>query len=229
MPPGDRSPAGLAAPADAPVETLVRPAYDRGLAAVQAAGASFPWRSRSAYAHWLAQTYHYVVHTTRLIALCASRFDVQMDAYHRQLLEHLVEERDHDLLLVADLAALGHTAAEFPERPQTSALYQVVYYRVEHQTPFALFGYSLLLEGAAAEGGTDLADLVGDAHGEDSASFLRVHGEADPGHVERGFTSLEGIGAAESRVIAATLIQTGTLYAAVLNAIAAAVGSPAGE
>ena len=43
---------------------------------VSAATDRFPWEERAAYADWLAQTYYYVRHTTRLIASAAARFPI---------------------------------------------------------------------------------------------------------------------------------------------------------
>jgi pyrroloquinoline quinone (PQQ) biosynthesis protein C len=208
---------------------LIGPAYERGLRRLLEAGDAFPYRSRSAYGGWLAQTYHYVVHTTRLIALAASRFDERCDVLHRAMLRNLDEERDHDRLLLDDLAALGYSIGAFPEQPLTSAFYQVVYHRIEHQTPFALFGYSLLLEGAAAERGGQRAREVTEAFGASAASFLRVHGDADPGHVERGFAAVERVSESEARVIAATINQTATIGVAMLGAILEDAGSPCAE
>lgn len=197
----------------------IRFAYDEALGPVLSAGDGFPWRSRPAYGDWLAQTYHYVFHTSRLIALAASRCDARHDAFHRRLVEYLSEEKDHDLLLLDDLAALGYSLDEFPEDPLTAAFWQVDYYRIEHETPLALFGRSLLLEGAAAERGSLTAEVVAEAHGEKSASFVRVHGEEDPGHVERAFATLEGVEEAEAAVIAAALTQSGVLYLGMLDSI----------
>lgn len=45
---------------------------------------AFPCRSQVAYGDWLAQTYHYVFHTSRLIALAASRCDAHHDTFHRR-------------------------------------------------------------------------------------------------------------------------------------------------
>src|SRR5262245_13457821 len=90
----------------------------RALLAGQAARVdSFPWAHREAYAAWLAQTYYYVSHSTRLLALAASRYTVADDAFHLRCLEHLREEKSHEKLATADLKALGKTAREYPEFP----------------------------------------------------------------------------------------------------------------
>jgi pyrroloquinoline quinone (PQQ) biosynthesis protein C len=197
----------------------IRLAYDRWLPQVLATGEDFPWRSRPAYASWLAQTYHYIVHTSRIIALAASRCDRRHDELHRRLVHYLNEESDHDLLALDDLRALGHSIEEFPEHPLTAAFYQVDYYRIEHETPLALFGRSLLLEGAAAAGADRLADQVAEAFGEKTATFLRLHGREDPSHVDNAFRALEGVGQEEEAVIAAALTQSGVIYLAMMDAI----------
>ena len=68
---------------------------------------AFPWDSKEAYADWLAQTYYFVCHSTRLLALAASRFQVDEDAYHLRFLEHLKEEKSHEKLCLTDLKTLG--------------------------------------------------------------------------------------------------------------------------
>lgn len=197
----------------------IRSAYDRWLPEVLASWDAFPWRSRPAYANFLAQTYYYIVHTSRIIALAASRCDLRYDDLHRQLVHYLGEESDHDLLALADLRELGYSIEEFPEHPLTAAFYQVDYYRIEHQTPLALFGRSLLLEGAAAGGGSRIADVVAEAFGEKAATCARLHGEEDPGHVENAFSVLEGVNEEEEAVIAATLTQSAVLYLGMMDAI----------
>jgi pyrroloquinoline quinone (PQQ) biosynthesis protein C len=202
----------------------IRGAYDRWLPQVLAAGDDFPWPSRRAYAGWLAQTYHYVVHTPRVIALAASRCDLRYDHLHRQLVRYLRQESDHDLLALDDLRALGHAIEEFPEHPLTAAFYQVDYYRIEHETPLALFGRSLLLEGAAAAQASRTADVVSEAFGEKTATFLRLHGREDPGHVEQAFSALEGVSEQEEAVIAAALTQSAVILLAMVDAIRGGAG-----
>jgi heme oxygenase-like protein len=197
----------------------IRAAYDRWTPQVLSSWEEFPWHSRPAYANWLAQTYYYIIHTSRIIALAASRCDMRYDDYHRRLVHYLSEESDHDLLALDDLRALGHSIDEFPEHPLTAAFYQVDYYRIEHETPLALFGRSLLLEGAAAAGASRIADRVAEAHGEKTATCVRLHGEEDPGHIDQAFATLEGVHEEEETLIAATLTQSAVIYLGMMDAI----------
>jgi hypothetical protein len=114
---------------------------------------------------------------------------------------------------------------EFPEHPLTAALYQVDYYWIEHVTPVAVFGRSLLLEGLAAERGMWAAERVAAAHGPEAAQCIRVHGAEDPGHVDRAFAVLEGTDAAEAGVIARVLTQAGVLYVGMLDAVRRGAGA----
>jgi hypothetical protein len=202
----------------------IREAYDRWLPQVLDSWEEFPWRSRPAYANWLAQTYFYIIHTARIIALAASRFDLAHDDFHRRMVHYLSEEADHDLLVLDDLRALGHSIDEFSEHPLTAAFYQVDYYRIEHQTPLALFGRALLLEGAAAAGACKWADVVADEFGEKAAACLRVHGQEDPGHVDKAFSALEGVNEEEEAIVAATLVQSAVLYLGMMDAIRSEAG-----
>lgn len=213
-----------AAPPRVPTTTPVLEAYERELPAVVEAFEAFPWRSREAYARLLGQAYHYIVHTTRLIALAASRCGPDHLRFHRRLCEYLAEEKDHDLLVLADLAALGRTIDEFPEHPLTAALYQADYYWISHVSPLGLFGRSLLLEGMAAERCAWAAAEVSAAFGPEAASCLRVHGEEDPGHVEAALAALEQVTETEAAVIATALTQAAVLYRGMLDAVRTGAG-----
>src|SRR6187549_486414 len=105
----------------------------------------YPFEEPRAYAQFLAQTRHYVVHSTRLLAAAAARMDDEQEALHVRFLQHAAEERSHHRLAEHDLRKLGGQIEQFPELPATQALYQSQYYRVEHQAPTALFGYIFML------------------------------------------------------------------------------------
>ena len=90
----------------------VRAAFPAYVDQLAPAFRTFPWASRGAYAQWLAQTYFYTRHTSRLIALAASRFDTDHQDAHYGLLAHLKEEHRHEELAIADLSHLGVTSLD---------------------------------------------------------------------------------------------------------------------
>src|SRR4051794_23231768 len=81
----------------------------------------FPWGDRRAYADWLAQTYYYVHHSTRLLACAAARFptDERGDGLHHRFGKHMSEEQKHEKLCVHDLKGLGTSVVDWPERHAT--------------------------------------------------------------------------------------------------------------
>jgi len=182
----------------------------------------FPWADRIAYADWLAQTYYYVHHSTRLLAAAAARFptDNRGDALHHRFGAHMREEQKHERLCVHDLRVLGSSVAEFPERHATRMFYEPQYFKIEHRDPTALLGYILVLEvlGAAGDGRALMATLA-EAHGDNSLSFVKLHCEEDPDHIEKGFAVIEECTPAQIELISENAWQTAYGYAAMLREI----------
>jgi hypothetical protein len=162
---------------------------------------TFPWEDRFAYAEYLAQTYHYVCHSTRLLAASAALLGVDREKLHQRFLKHAAEERSHHLLASRDLTKLGFSLDDFPELPSTQAFYEPQYYRIEHVSPLAMFGYILALEGSAVEYGPSAYQAVCAAHGESPTAFLRVHAGEDPGHLETAFTMIRELSPDEQQLV----------------------------
>lgn len=179
----------------------------------------YPWGQREAYADWLAQTYYYVSHSTRLLATAASRFplDARGSALHQRFAKHIAEEDRHELLAEHDIEALGLTLARFPERDSTRMFYESQYYKVEHQDPIALFGYILPLEAVAATRGRWVLERIDRYFGRAAGTFLRVHAEDDVDHVEKAFAALEGISHAQAALVECNLRQSTTAYLGMLR------------
>src|ERR1700759_4809256 len=142
-----------------------------------------PWQDRFVYGAFLAQTYHYVCHSTRLLALAASRFRFADEKTHRRFVKHATEEMSHEVLAVRDLNNLGLSLDQFTEFPSTRAFYQTQYYMIEHVSPWAFWGYILMLEGLALTKGPWLYNEIKQHHGEKAASFVKVHAAEDVGHM----------------------------------------------
>ena len=149
-----------------------------------------PWDNKSFYAAWLAQTYYFVSHSTRLLALAAARFHIDQDETHQRFISHMSEEKRHERLCLHDLKAIGVELNEIPEMAQTKAFYQRQYYLIEHVCPESFFGYILCLELLAVMVGKNAHDVVKRAHGEKSGSFLGVHSADDIEHIEQAFNSI---------------------------------------
>ncbi|MDD9971795.1 MAG: iron-containing redox enzyme family protein [Myxococcales bacterium] len=181
----------------------------------------FPWTDRRGYADFLAQTYYYVCHTTRLLAVSAARIGVQREKLHHRFLKHAAQERSHHLLAERDLQQLGYRLSSFPERALTASLYESQYYRAEHLCPTMIFGYIFALEGLAAVHGPYVYRTIYDHYGDDCASFVKLHANEDPGHLEATFEIVETLSSEEAARIKDNFLFTRDLYKALLGQIQA--------
>jgi hypothetical protein len=148
---------------------------------------AFPWNDKLKYANYLAQTYFYTMHSTRLLAVGAGRFGVEDEQLHQRFLKHGIEEKGHHTLALNDLAKLGYKITDFTEMPVTSILYQPQYYYMHHKDPASLFGYILTLEGGSWLKAKSMFEKAASFHGADKAVFLKVHAEHDPEHIDTAF------------------------------------------
>ena len=178
----------------------------------------FPWESATAYADWLAQTYYYVRHSTRLLATAGGRFamDERGNALHHRFASHMSEEKKHELLCVHDIKQIGHSIDTLPEHPSTRMFYEPQYYKIEHEHPIALFGYILPLEAIGPTSGGAIIEKVGAAHGDKCVSFLKLHSEEDVDHLDKALHMLASIPEAEQRLVEENMRQTTYAYVAML-------------
>src|SRR4030095_406532 len=94
--------------------------------------------TRDEYARLLTEIYHYVKHSTRLLALAAARTSPSRAALFRRFVTHIGEESGHEKWTLHDLRALGvdpdMVTASSPA-PHTEAMFGLQYYLIEHDTP----------------------------------------------------------------------------------------------
>jgi thiaminase len=179
---------------------------------------AYPFEEPRAYAQFLAQTRHYVVHSTRLLAAAAARIPEEREALHMRFLQHAAEERSHHRLAEHDLRKLGRQIEQFPELPATQALYQSQYYRVEHQAPTSLFGYIFMLEGLSVAHGAWIYERVERAHGKEAAAFVKLHANEDEDHLEKAFDVVGQLDESELSLIRENYLFTCTIYRLFLEA-----------
>jgi len=185
---------------------------------------AFPWRDRRVYGDWLAQTYWYVRHSTRLLAAAAARFlqDDAGNALHVRFAAHMAEEKRHERLAEHDLKALGLGLDAFAERASTRAFYECQYYKIEHVNPVALFGYILALEAMSAAHGPWAYEQASTAHGASAATFLALHAHDDADHVQKAIAMVERIDARGRADIEKNLEQSTFGYLTMLGEMTAA-------
>ena len=177
---------------------------------------SAPWHNVRFYSLWLAQTYYYVCHSTRLLASAAARFGVERDQLHVRFMQHMKEERQHEKLALKDIKNLGLSIENLIETSEISAFYKSQYFWIEHVDPISFFGYILCLEGLAVRKGGSVYKMVSEYHGERCANFLRVHAEEDPDHLEKAFMSLQNISPEHRDYVLRNLKESSDLYLAMM-------------
>jgi hypothetical protein len=185
------------------------------------AAKTFSWGDRRVYADWLAQTYYYVRHSTRLLAGSAARFsfDAAGDKLHDRFAAHIGEEKRHEQLALHDLKVLGYSIDELPEHDATRAFYETQYYKTQFRHPTALLGYILALEALSAHSGAWIFETVSKAHGESSAAFLKVHAADDPEHVDKAIAAAAALPPEQLAVVEENLRQTTWAYVLLLAEI----------
>ncbi len=187
---------------------------------------NFPWENKQAYAGWVAQTYYFVLHSTRLFACAAGRCRISENTLHHRLLQHMAEEKGHENLATSDLKFLGVDVASVKELPETASMYQNQYFWIEHVSVPSFFGYLMCLEGLAVEVGAKVHTRVVDAHGQRACSFLKVHIGEDEGHLEEVFEQLKAFTDDDIENILINLRQSASLYLNMLNRIHSQVMEP---
>lgn len=180
---------------------------------------NLPFENKEFYADYLAQTYYYVNHSERLLALAASRMENSDRQMQRRFFAHLGEENAHDLMVKKDLENLGYKIEQFPERVQTKMFWETQYYKVEHVDPSALMGYILFLEDVATHVCTPMFNKITPIHGRTCATFLRVHGEEDPGHVADAFKVIDSLSAERKAIVIKNLEQSSVAYMEMITSL----------
>lgn len=179
---------------------------------------NYPWDNKFAYAEFLAQTYYYVCHSTKLLFAAAVRFSPEDQSLYNRFIEHSGEENAHELLALGDLKKLGFDIKDFPELPQTRTMYEIQYHKIEHRDPVALMGYILALETMAANEIQDTRTKLLETYGRNCINFIRVHADEDPDHIEKAIEVVEGLRKSRLSVIDENLEQTAFCYSEMLKA-----------
>lgn len=179
---------------------------------------SLPWENPHFYEIFLSQTYYFVQHSTRLLALASACTPLNENSLHRRFAAHISEEKGHDQLALNDLKKLSGETGPTPELAETKNLYEVQYYKIQKLHSAALFGYILALEGVASLICPHFVQRVYQAHGIDSARFLKLHIEEDPDHVDKAFDEMKSLKPQVSEFAAQNLLQSFRNYRSVLEA-----------
>lgn len=146
--------------------------------------------SKDVYVTYLAQTYHYVKYSTRLLAYSASQISVDENNYFYQCIRHVSEEKGHEILAKKDIEALGYNLEDFKEYSITKAFYQSQYFYIVKDA-YSFLGYVFALELAATQLCEWLKEHAIKNFGARTASFMAVHAADDIEHIQNVFKLIE--------------------------------------
>lgn len=166
-----------------------------------------PWESETFYKEYLAQTYHYVFHSCRLLAYAAALTSSSQSSFYTRALKHLSEESGHDDLAKIDLKRLGSSITEYPELSSTRSMWEPQYYKVMKHGSESLMGYILALEYMVIKCYDEVYKRLQSTYSEKSLNFIRVHVDEDPDHVEKAFKTIEPLSLEKKKVIYQSYVQ----------------------
>lgn len=193
--------------------------YRENLATMRETIRSFPWQDRHAYGMYIAQTYYYVCHSTRLLAVAAGRMSQEDNSYHKRFLDHAAEEKGHEMMALKDLKNLGFTLEDFPELPETKMFWETQYYKIEHNDPLSLMGYIMALEAIACQECPWIKDQLVKHHKGNCHTFIRVHGEEDPDHVVKAQEQIDSLPASRLKWVQENFDQSSAAFILMLESI----------
>lgn len=180
---------------------------------------SFPWDNKIAYAWFLSQTYYYVCHSTKLLHVAVGRMKQSDSEYSKRFSQHLREENGHETIALKDLKRLGFDIKDFPELPETRMFWETQYYKIEHNDPLSLLGYIYALEAIACELCPIIKKELDKYYASDCHTFIKVHGEDDPEHVEKALEQIRRLPKERLRWVQENFEQTTQSYRHFLDAI----------
>lgn len=147
--------------------------------------------SRSSYAAFLIQSYHYVRWTRPLLALASQRLEAKNPALASVFAQKAQEEMGHEHWIVSDLQALGLHRALLLKVPPTAAVRAYIAWNravVISSEPAGFLGTAYVLEALSSRFAGQVAQYLKERSGilniENALRFLSGHGEADGAHTE---------------------------------------------
>ncbi|MBC7537891.1 MAG: iron-containing redox enzyme family protein [Bacteriovorax sp.] len=177
---------------------------------------SLPWEDKAFYSNYLAQTYYFVCHSTRLLARSISHFGVERDSLYRRFVAHLKEENYHERIAESDLLAMGMSPNDFEELAITKAFWESQYYKIDQTKGTSLLGYILYLEAIPVHCFKGILKYFP----ENANRFLKVHMEEDPKHLDHVLQVILELSVAEQDQIWDNYHQTAELYQQMLLKLA---------
>ncbi len=155
------------------------------------------------YVAYLIQTYHLVRHTSRTLALAASRCDDDRRGLRAWFIEQAGEEHGHELFCLKDLRHMGvdvSRGVRRPPGPGASGLFAQNYFLASHGNPAAILGVASATEGMGAQIAGSMAQVLVQRYGipEQAVTFLRSHAGFDQRHLEDARRAIDSWGGGEN-------------------------------
>lgn len=185
---------------------------------------AFPWENREAYAGFLSQTYFFVRHSSRLLALGAASAKQGEDLLHKRMVAHLREEMGHDVVAANDLKNLGFDVALMRESSLTKAFYQNQYFTLQNNSAGSFLGWILFLEGVAAAEGPAIYRRVSETFGPKCTHFVKLHAEEDQDHIQKALSTVDGLNDQDQQEAISNMWQSADLYFLMLQEIQQSLG-----
>jgi hypothetical protein len=173
---------------------------------------AFPWEDKAAYSDFISNMYYFLSQACRLLTAAASKCDLDMDKFYHRFVDHAVEERNHEKLVLGDLRHLKVDLQ--PCLPSMPAVWQTQFFLIQNKNPLALLGCILYLENLSLHPGTGpyCYERSRAAFGEKCANYLRVHVLEDGDHVVKLFETLKALPQEASPVVLESFLTTSSLY-----------------
>ncbi len=200
---------------------VLKNAYAEEMKAAEKYFVEFQWKNPQVYASWLAQTYHFVCHSTRIVTLAGALFPYSRNEFHLSAIEHANQEKNHEKLLLMDLKQMKLKPEDIPVCHNSSVMFQNQYYWIQNVNPISVYGYYLFLEGIAAEFGPRIHKMLKDNYPDNQLSFVRVHAEEDPDHIHEHLEKLMKLPKEDHELIIRNLQQSSSIYQNMLREILA--------
>lgn len=170
------------------------------------------------YGNFLAQTYYYVSHSTRMLAFGAGLMKCHEENHFRRFIKHISEESSHETLAELDLQDLGMKPSDFDHLPETRALWEPQYYKMLHQSPLSLMGYIIALEYFSSAHLPAVYKRIQEAYQTKAGRFIKLHAEEDPSHIEKAIELTSTLSSELQEIILVNIVQTAKTYSLMVEA-----------
>lgn len=190
---------------------------EKSVKALTEAAVDQPWETKEWYAEYLAQTFYYITHTTKLLKFAADH--AKNPELKECLMHHVSEENGHEHWAAKDLKNLGYDLKQFAESKLTADLYGRIYDGIKKHGPAPIIGYAMALEGMSANACPKVAPILIKKYGEKCSTFIKNHAVIDQEHAKEGVNILAFFNEKEMEIIAEYIDLSTKAYTEFLNSI----------